>query len=253
MVPLKEVLEKRFGGDFPVGTGTSKRDDPLVITDQRDYVSIEHGVAQFLLEQMGFEYELEKQQTHNYDGRVIDELIYAAKEAGETEWTQTWRFFFDITAGFNRNSPTSPQRPNIPSVHVFGHSSYSDAPTKIGAGKIRRYTMWIHPGDADLKHLKSVEHKWEIGGFLLGPIWVLIQRGPPLLALLILALAIAPFFVFGIKFFTIIWAVIVWTLNARSHSGLQAIRLRSLGHDRLGDISAQSHEEALDLFRRSRG
>ncbi|APO95585.1 hypothetical protein OR60_09030 [Xanthomonas vesicatoria] len=177
MVPLKEVLEKRFGRDFPIGTGTSKRDDPLVITAQRDYVSIEHGVAQFLLEQMGFEYELEKQQTHNYDGRVIDEFIYAAKEAGESEWTQTRRFFFDITAGFNPNSPTSPQMPNIPLGHVFGHSSYSDAPTKSGAGKIRRYTMWIHPGDADLKHLKSVEHKWEIGGFLLGPIWVLIQRG----------------------------------------------------------------------------
>lgn len=99
MVPLKKVLESHFGGDFPVGAGTTKRDDPLVITDERDYVSIEYAVARFLLEKMGFEYEFEQQRTHNQDGRVIDELVYAAKESGEVDWSQTRRFFFDVTAG----------------------------------------------------------------------------------------------------------------------------------------------------------
>ena len=104
MVPLKEVLEERFGSGFPVGAGSAKRDDPLVITDKRDYVSIEYGVARFLLEQMGFEYEFEQQRIYNNEGRVVDELVYAAKKTGEPEWTQTRRFFFDITAGFNRNA-----------------------------------------------------------------------------------------------------------------------------------------------------
>lgn len=246
MVPLKDLLEKRFGNDFPVGAGTTKRDDPLVITDQRDYVSIEYGVAKFLLEHMGYEYKFEKQQTHNDDGRVIDELVYAAKETGEPEWTQTRRFFFDITDGFNRNSRTLPQKP-------LGNPGLRSATTKRVSGKLRRYTIWAHPGDSDLKYLKSVEHKWEIGGFLLGPIWVLIKGGPPLLALLILALASAPLLIFGINIFTMLWAVALWTINARSHSGIQAMRLRSLDHDRLRDISARSHEEAQEMFRRSRG
>lgn len=103
MVPLKEVLEKRFGANFPIGAGTTKRDDPLVITDRRDYVSIEYGVAKFLLEQMNFEYKFEQHRTHNYDGRIVDELVYATKESGDPDWTETRRFFFDITAGFNRS------------------------------------------------------------------------------------------------------------------------------------------------------
>jgi hypothetical protein len=108
MVPLKEVLEEHFGSGFPVGAGSTKRDDPLVITDQRDYVAIEHAVARFLLEQMGFEYKLEKQGLHEYESRAVDELVYAAKEIGESEWTQTRRFFFDITAGFYSDRSSLP-------------------------------------------------------------------------------------------------------------------------------------------------
>ncbi|WP_132987229.1 hypothetical protein [Luteimonas terricola] len=101
-MPLKDVLKARFGDDFPVGSGSMKRDDPLVITEQRDYVSVEYGVAKFMLENMGVEFEFEQQRVHDYDGRVVDELVYAAKELGEPDWTQTRRFFFDITTGFNR-------------------------------------------------------------------------------------------------------------------------------------------------------
>jgi len=112
MVPLKEILEKRFGKGFPVGEGSTKKDDPLVITDQRDYVSIEYAIAKFLLQEMGLEYKFDGQRTHNMNGRVVDELTYAAKEPGEPDWTETRRFFFDITAGFKRigqnHQPSSP-------------------------------------------------------------------------------------------------------------------------------------------------
>lgn len=145
MVPLKDLLEKRFGGDFPVGAGTTKRDDPLVITDQRDYVSIEYGVAKFLLEQMGFEYKFEQQRTHNQEGRLVDELVYAAKEPGESEWTQTRRFFFDITAGFNRSSPTPPDKPKTPPPgRVFSHSNYTSSPEPSRAGHYLVMTLrWL--------------------------------------------------------------------------------------------------------------
>jgi len=144
MVPLKEVLEKRFGSDFPVGAGTTKRDDPLVITDRRDYVSIEYGIAKFLLEQMGFEYKFEQQRTHNYEDRIVDELVYAAKEPGEPEWTQTRSFFFDITAGFNRSSTTTPEKPKVPTGHVFGHSNYSSPRKPSRAGHYLVVTLrWL--------------------------------------------------------------------------------------------------------------
>lgn len=102
MRPLSDLLFAHFGPDFPVGNGSAKRDDPLIITDQRDYVSIEHAAAQLLLSAGMLEYMLEQQRTHHVDGRVIDELVYAAKPSGAPEWTETRRFFFDITAGFNR-------------------------------------------------------------------------------------------------------------------------------------------------------
>lgn len=103
MRPLADLLCSHYGSDFPVGKGSAKRDDPLVITDQRDYVSIEHGVSQLLLDTGGCEYELEEQRLHNVDGRAIDELVYAAKPKGARDWTETRRFFFDVSAGYNKS------------------------------------------------------------------------------------------------------------------------------------------------------
>lgn len=102
MKPLIDLLRSRFGSDFPVGVGSAKRNDPLVITDQGDYVSIEHGVSQFLLHAGGCEYELEEQRLHTIDGRAIDELVYAVKPEGAPDWIETRRFFFDISAGYNK-------------------------------------------------------------------------------------------------------------------------------------------------------
>lgn len=98
--PLSDLLRANFGADFPVGNGSAKRGDPLVITELRDYVAIEYAIATFLLELGECEYKFEGQRLHNLEGRIVDEITYAAKQIGESDWTQTRRFFFDITSGF---------------------------------------------------------------------------------------------------------------------------------------------------------
>jgi len=96
--PLQKVLFARFGNDFGVGKGTMKREDPLIITDARDYIAIEHAIAEWALGQN--EFKMEEQRTHQVEGRTIDELVYAEKPKGAPAWVHTRRFFFDITAGF---------------------------------------------------------------------------------------------------------------------------------------------------------
>lgn len=102
MSRLVELLREDFGAGFPVQDGSATRIDPLIITEERDYVSIEHHVAQLCLDAEDLEYELESQQLRTEGGVAIDELVYAAKPKGSPEWTQTRRFFFDITAGYRR-------------------------------------------------------------------------------------------------------------------------------------------------------
>ena len=116
--------------------------------------------------------------------------------------------------------------------------------------KRRLYSLWAYPHDKNLEYLKSVEHKWEWGGFFLGPIWILIKGGPLLLALVVLTAAIVPFFIFGVNFITVIWAVIAWAPSAKCDAGLWAMRLKSLGHERVGEVSAISHKDAQDQYRK---
>ncbi|HZJ93690.1 MAG TPA: hypothetical protein VFD09_11495 [Thiopseudomonas sp.] len=98
MKPLTSFLREIFGDDFPVATGSAERDDPLIITEKIDYVSIEYVIAQALME--GQDYELKSQGVRQVNGRTIDELVYAVKEPEEEEWTLIRHFFFDITDGF---------------------------------------------------------------------------------------------------------------------------------------------------------
>ncbi len=99
MTTLAEALKDLLGSNFPVESGSAKRDDPLVITTTQDYFSVEYTVARALL---GPEvYEMEAQHLHHLEGRVIDELVFACKPQGAPDWTRTRRFFFDITAGWN--------------------------------------------------------------------------------------------------------------------------------------------------------
>lgn len=102
MSELVEQLREDFGADFPVAGGDMSRADPLVITAERDYVSIEYHVARLCLNAQRLEYELEQQVVHEFGGRVVDELVYATKPKGVPEWTHTRRYFFDITVGFRR-------------------------------------------------------------------------------------------------------------------------------------------------------
>ena len=108
MVTMSELLKNRLGNEFPVGTGSATREDPLLISEQRDYVSVEYTAAKFLLSEMGLEYKLEKQSVLNLDGRVIDELVFAAREPAEPEWTKRRNFYFDITSGYRKTYASHP-------------------------------------------------------------------------------------------------------------------------------------------------
>lgn len=99
--PLSDLLKSHFGADFPVGKGSAKRDDPLVITAVRDYVSIEYAVAEFLLSAPGESFSFDGQELRSDDGRHIDELVYATKPDESDDWTTTRRFFFDVSIGFS--------------------------------------------------------------------------------------------------------------------------------------------------------
>lgn len=98
---LAELIREDLGEGFPVSTGNGKQDDPLVITELLDYVSVEYTVATHVLTMLREEFELEGQSLTRANGRAIDELVYAVKSPGESEWTGRRRFYFDITDGFS--------------------------------------------------------------------------------------------------------------------------------------------------------
>lgn len=97
---LAELLRRDLGPDFPVVSGTSKVDSPLVISETRDYVAIEYAVVRQFMRAIGEEWKLAEQRLLQRDGRVIDELVVNVKDAGAAEWQGRRRFFFDITLGW---------------------------------------------------------------------------------------------------------------------------------------------------------
>jgi len=115
---MKNELMAHFGSDFPVGSGSTTEDDPLIITALRDYVAIEYKIAQHLLSEMGFEYKFEKQSCLNIDGKVVDELTYTIRKPSDPEKAGKMSFYFDVTRGFNQLSapspPTEPARARTP-------------------------------------------------------------------------------------------------------------------------------------------
>lgn len=104
MSSLADLLRQDLGEDFPVDHGNAKRDDPLVITEIRDYVAIEYMVARHVLTMLREEFALSEQKLHDRGGEVIDELVFDVKEPGEAEWSGRRRFFFDITHGFRKGA-----------------------------------------------------------------------------------------------------------------------------------------------------
>ncbi len=97
---LGEEIKRHFGKEIGIAGGNAKRDDPLIITETVDYVSIEYAVAKFLMQDQ--EYKKEKQQLFDFNGRKVDELVFATKSVGASEWESIRRFYFDITAGYSQ-------------------------------------------------------------------------------------------------------------------------------------------------------
>jgi hypothetical protein len=97
---LVDLIRKGFGPDIPISRGSGTKEDPLVITDTVDYVAIEYAVAKFLMS--GEEYKKQGQKLFDINDRKVDELTFATKPLGAEEWKWKRRFYFDITAGFNR-------------------------------------------------------------------------------------------------------------------------------------------------------
>ncbi len=110
---MRNALAAHFGNDFPVSSGSTTQDDPLIITEQRDYVSIEYVVAKHLLSELGLDYKFNKQNCRTIDGRVIDELEFVVRKPSEPDRSQVMSFYFDITLGFNRRDAPSHSHPPI--------------------------------------------------------------------------------------------------------------------------------------------
>ncbi|AKC86561.1 hypothetical protein [Pseudoxanthomonas suwonensis] len=100
MTTLAELLHRDLGPDFPVLSGNGKDDSPLVVSETRDYVAVEHAVVRHVIRAMGEEGKLSQQRLLHRDGFVIDELVVDVKDAGAPEWQGRRRFYFDITLGW---------------------------------------------------------------------------------------------------------------------------------------------------------
>ncbi|WP_442682806.1 hypothetical protein ACSBPQ_14615 [Stenotrophomonas sp. JC08] len=93
---------KKANAKFPVSGGNCTNDDPLIITEKKDYASIEYAVAEMIMKSQGLEFKFTLQGLENRGKRYIDVLTYNVKEGGDTEWTSKRSFYFDITAGYER-------------------------------------------------------------------------------------------------------------------------------------------------------
>jgi len=100
MSSLAELLRNDLGEHFPVASGNGKKDDPLVVTEKTDYVSVEYTVAHHVLDMLREERQLNSQRLHRDGARIIDELVFDVKSLGAPDWEGLRRFFFDISAGY---------------------------------------------------------------------------------------------------------------------------------------------------------
>ncbi|KAF1700591.1 hypothetical protein [Pseudoxanthomonas kaohsiungensis] len=103
-----EILRRDLGPDFPVVSGTSKADSPLVISETRDYVAVEYAIARQFMRAIGEEWKLAEQRLLHRDGRAIDELVVNVKDEGAPDWQGRRRFYFDITAGWRATYGDAP-------------------------------------------------------------------------------------------------------------------------------------------------
>lgn len=109
----------------------------------------------------------------------------------------------------------------------------------------RLFTIYRHSGTNELL---AVGHKYEVGGAIFGPFWLLYKKAPVTLMVFALAFSVGPLMIFGANIFTLAWAAITWVVHAQSHTGLQAIRLKSNGYVRAGYQRGSSHDDAITSF-----
>lgn len=97
--PLADLLRRDMPG-FPVLSGTSRIDSPLVISELTDYVAVEYAVVRHVERMVGEEWEKAEQRLMHRDGCVIDVLVINVKDIGAPEWQGKRSFYFDITLGW---------------------------------------------------------------------------------------------------------------------------------------------------------
>lgn len=111
--------------------------------------------------------------------------------------------------------------------------------------KLRAWTIWTHPSTG---RVVAVEHRYEIGGFILGPFWLIAKKAPIGLIILSVALALSPAVLFGFNYFTSIWAGFFWIAHSKAHAGIKAQELKSSGYHRRADVISYSKAEAEIAF-----
>ena len=84
-----------------IGEGNCTEAAPLMILDTENHVTLEHFIAQLLMEEEGLEFRFSEQSFLPHGERYIDKLTFDVKPEGATEWQGQRAFHFDITAGFN--------------------------------------------------------------------------------------------------------------------------------------------------------
>lgn len=94
---LKDTIVKSFGVELPISGGDGQSvDDPIVIDAEKDAVSIEYKIIQFIHALGHKNYQIESQSLIGQAGKKIDKISVVLAD----EPKQTRSFYFDITKSF---------------------------------------------------------------------------------------------------------------------------------------------------------
>ena len=97
---IMAIVRDHFGDSYPISTGSATTSDPLVITEEVDYVAIEYAISGFMLRSIfRYNYRLKEQTSYQANGRSIDKLTFIATRQEAPEIEKLFYFAFDVTAG----------------------------------------------------------------------------------------------------------------------------------------------------------
>lgn len=97
---LAHMLKLRFGDWYPVGVGSATEDDPLILLEPDDYVSLEYQIANFFLS--GLETSMRSARKYRKQGADIEALTMRFRRPGQEAWEGERTFYFDITVGIGQ-------------------------------------------------------------------------------------------------------------------------------------------------------